>query len=60
VSRVKPSPLEVIMHTVEQIIAGFIIDRKAQGLSPNTIKVYTKELKSFQRFTTPELSILSG
>lgn len=45
------------MSTIEQTIAGFIIDRKAQGLSPGTIKTYTYELGMFTRFLSPGLPI---
>jgi integrase/recombinase XerC/integrase/recombinase XerD len=38
------------MYTVEQTIVSFLTDRKAQGLSPNTIKAYTNELTIFQNY----------
>jgi peptidase M23-like protein/integrase family protein with SAM-like domain len=32
------------------LIESFLIDRKAQGLSPDTIELYTKKLKYFMRY----------
>lgn len=45
------------MSTVEHTIAGFIVDRKAQGLSPGTIRTYSHELGMFQRFIPDDLTI---
>lgn len=38
------------MYTIEQTIVSFLVDRKSQGLSPNTIKAYTHELNTFQNY----------
>ena len=38
------------MSDLERTITAFLIDRKVQGLSPTTIKAYTHELNTFQRY----------
>jgi site-specific recombinase XerD len=38
------------METIEQTLVAFLTDRKAQRLSPKTIKTYTYELYSFREF----------
>lgn len=45
------------MYTIEQTLVSFITDRKAQGLSPNTIKAYDNELNTFTKFTDPDRDI---
>ena len=45
------------MSTIERTIVSFLIDRKAQGLSPGTVKTYTHELDLFTRYATPALPI---
>ena len=47
------------MDTVAQTLVSFITDRKAQGLSPNTIKAYNNELNQFTEFTDPDQDINS-
>ena len=32
------------------LVESFLIDRKSQGLSPDTIDLYTKKLKYFSRY----------
>ena len=32
------------------LIESFLIDRRSQGLSPNTIEFYTKKLQYFQKY----------
>ena len=48
------------MDTVAQTLVSFLVDRKAQGLSPNTIntiKAYTNELDRFTEFVDPDQDI---
>lgn len=43
------------MSDLERTITAFLIDRRAQGLSPTTIKAYTHELNTFQRYLTDSI-----
>ena len=45
------------MYTIGQTLVSFITDRKAQGLSPNTIKAYQNELDRFTDFVDPDQDI---
>lgn len=42
--------LQIFEGTVQNIINGFIVERKSRGLSPNTIKYYQNELRYFTDF----------
>jgi site-specific recombinase XerD len=53
----EPDLREPKMSTIAQTIVSFLVDRKAQGLSPNTIKAYTNELDIFQNYTDPNQDI---
>ena len=45
------------MYTIAQTLVSFLTDRKAQGLSPNTIRAYTNELDTFQNYVDPDQDI---
>jgi site-specific recombinase XerD len=45
------------MSTAGRTIASFLIDRKARGLRPTTIKAYTHELNTFQRYLGDNLAM---
>lgn len=54
---------QVVSGTICNIVSGFIVDRKAQGLSPKTIRAYSQELRYFMNWcdqqgvnTLPELT----
>jgi len=41
---------QIIAGTVSNIINGFLVDRKSQGLSPKTIRAYSQELDYFREW----------
>ncbi len=45
------------MSDLERTITAFLIDRKAQELSATTIKAYTHELNTFQRYLGDNLAM---
>ena len=46
------------MSDLERTITAFLIDRRAQGLSPTTIKAYTHELNTFQRYLADSVNCI--
>lgn len=46
------------MSELERTITAFLIDHKAQGLSPTTIKAYPHELKTFQRYLADSVNCI--
>jgi site-specific recombinase XerD len=41
---------QIVAGTVHNTVSGFLIDRRSQGLSHNTLRIYTKELGYFLEF----------